>query len=655
MIILLALVTRACTEKLMANAQPSVDKVVDSTVHEVVDPLFNRQLQSSPFHRTDAMDIATLGKAGHLRAPVPATRAMSASRIPTHAMSASRISAYVPHRVGSPFIQDISAQRRSSSRFTSRRFAAGARGRAAVPAVRVAAATSDFETATLGIPTQKIDVGPFSNIPDEITEENPLRVIIAGAGIGGLALASTLAHDPKIHVEVLEQTDKFKRFGGPIQLASNALQVLKEMDANIYDQIMEKFTLTGDKQNGIKDGIRNEWYARFDLKTPADDRNLPYTGVIERPDLQEIYLKTLGGIVKNGDGVARYETNPEGHGVKAVMQSGAVHEGDVIIGADGIWSQVRATMRNTPPRGSESGVTYSGYTVFAGELNYDSFDNGEVGYKVYIGPEQYFVITDIGNGRYQWYAFLVREPGSTETEPKPDGSVAFLADIFKGWSPEIHHILNATKENEIGQRDLYDLPPSVRKPWSAGPVALLGDSVHAMMPNLGQGGGQAIEDAFVVAQELKAAKSRGEIEGKFRNYRSRRLVRSAAVQGLSRIASDLVINTFNTPAKIVFEGGGLPKFENFNYLGIFTRLWQPILPIFFKIQFAFLYDGWRNEAALDLKAALGFLFIGGAILLAGGGFGVEAGLGLELGLESVFGTEGAETLLANIKDFFPDR
>ena len=53
-----------------------------------------------------------------------------------------------------------------------------------------------------------------------------------------------------------------------------------------------------------------------------------------------------------------------------------------------------------------------------------------------------------------------------------------------------------SKEDEIEQRDLYDRPPSVVKPWCDGHVALLGDGIHAMMPNLGQGGCQAIEDAY---------------------------------------------------------------------------------------------------------------------------------------------------------------
>merc|ERR1719253_2121144 len=167
-------------------------------------------------------------------------------------------------------------------------------------------------------------------------------------------------------------------------------------------------------------------------------------------------------------------------------------------------------MRAEPPKGNGSGASYSGYTVFAGELAYDSFDNG--------------------NGNYQWYAFLAREPDSAKFTPMPDGQSPYLQDIFEGWSKDIHHILKATKEDEIQQRDLYDRPPSVLKSWTDGNVALLGDSIHAMMPNLGQGGCQALEDAFVLEQELGSISRRSDISGKLNEYRGRRLIRSAAVQ-----------------------------------------------------------------------------------------------------------------------------
>ena len=171
----------------------------------------------------------------------------------------------------------------------------------------------------------------FTDIPNEVAIENPLRVIIAGGGVGGLALANSLVKLPNVSVTVIERTSAFKRFGGPIQLASNALQILSVMDTKMYEEIMAKFTFTGDKMNGIKDGLRDDWYATFDLKTPAKDRNMPYTGVIERPDLQEIYLSNLpDGTMMNGDGLESYVVNREGYGVSAITESGQVIEGDIL-------------------------------------------------------------------------------------------------------------------------------------------------------------------------------------------------------------------------------------------------------------------------------------------------------------------------------------
>jgi len=357
-------------------------------------------------------------------------------------------------------------------------------------------------------------------------------------------------------------------------------------------------------------------------------------------------------MVQNGDGVASYVTDRSGYGVKAILESGAEVEGDVLIGADGIWSAIRSTMRDEPAKGDGSGASYSGYTVFAGELAYDSVDNGQVGYKVYIGPGQYFVITDIGKGNYQWYAFLARPPGSAEKEDKPNGNVPYLKHIFKDWSYEIHHILDATKENEIEQRDLYDRPPSVFKPWTKGQVALLGDAVHAMMPNLGQGGCQAIEDAYVIVQELSTLKSRDNISKALKNYRSRRLIRSAAVQGLSRFASDIIIRGFATPAKISILNSKL-QMENINYAGVVTRLLQPVLPVFFWIQFNFLYDGWENKG-IDVVSGLGLLVFGGLIVAATAG-GVELGalIGGEIEIEELVtgSTDWLSLFLHNIQDF----
>merc|ERR1712060_556096 len=167
-----------------------------------------------------------------------------------------------------------------------------------------------------------------------------------------------------------------------------------------------------------------------------------------------------------------------------------------------------------------------------------------------------------------------------------------------------------------------------------------------MMPNLGQGGCQAIEDSAVIAAKLSEVSSRSQVEGALSTYRNRRLTRSAAVQGLSRFASDIIIRGFDTPCKLGFYDG---KFvcENLNYAGLVTRALQPVLPLFFTVQFAFLYDGWRNQFSLDqVRFGLTLLFFGGLLLAA---FAATAGTEvafLGVGAEALLGVEGIEAATA---------
>ena len=81
----------------------------------------------------------------------------------------------------------------------------------------------------------------------------PLKVAIAGGGVGGLTAALCMLKKG-FDVQVYEKTAAFARFGGPIQFASNALSVLKEIDDRLFDRVMDKFTFTGTRACGIKDG-----------------------------------------------------------------------------------------------------------------------------------------------------------------------------------------------------------------------------------------------------------------------------------------------------------------------------------------------------------------------------------------------------------------
>jgi len=454
----------------------------------------------------------------------------------------------------------------------------------------------------------------------------PLKIAIAGGGVGGLTAALYMLKNG-FDVTIYEKTAAFARFGGPIQFASNALSVLKEIDEKLFDRIMDKFTFTGTRACGLKDGLRADgsfrmtddslfylldkeapadWFVKFPLKQCADLFGLPYTGVIDRPDLQEILMDECSKIkpdfITNGNAVESYEDHGKGQGVTVCLADGTKEEADILVGCDGIWSAVRAQMYGEEIKGTSAdkkkrqGCNYSGYTVFAGETVLKTDDYYETGYKVYIGPQRYFVTSDVGGGRIQWYAFFALPPGTKKAPSGWGGStredqldpgenlVDYIKSLHQGWSDEVMTVLDATPPESVEQRDLYDRSPEFFRSWAQGNVVLIGDAVHPMMPNLGQGGCQAIEDAYVLTETLINCKSTAKIENSLQDFYRNRIVRVSIVQLLSRLASDLIINAFDTPWSPHDDLGKSWK----SYL---TFLWKPLLQYaIFPLQFAYLYS-----------------------------------------------------------------
>jgi len=206
--------------------------------------------------------------------------------------------------------------------------------------------------------------------------EQPLRVIIAGGGLGGLALASTLIRKG-FDVHVLEQASQYKPFGGPIQIQSNALWALQQIHPVLYEAVAEAGVPTGDRWSGIKDGKRHHeegWLVQFDAATPALRHGLPLTLAINRVVLQDIFLKygVPAERIHTAQRVVGYENlGGQEHGVAVHLQDGRTVYADLLVGADGIWSRVRHQMYGLPP--NETGpdfahkhARYSGYTCYTG-------------------------------------------------------------------------------------------------------------------------------------------------------------------------------------------------------------------------------------------------------------------------------------------------
>ncbi|XP_048549422.1 zeaxanthin epoxidase, chloroplastic [Triticum urartu] len=301
---------------------------------------------------------------------------------------------------------------------------------------------------------------------------------------------------------------------------------------SVAEEVMREGCVTGDRINGLVDGISGSWYIKFDTFTPAADRGLPVTRVISRMTLQQILARAVGDdAIMNDCHVVDF--TDDGNKVTAILEDGRKFEGDLLVGADGIWSKVRKSLFG------ETDASYSEYTCYTGIADFVPPDIDTVGYRVFLGHKQYFVSSDVGGGKMQWYAFHKEPAGGTDPE---NGKKNRLLEIFSGWCDNVIDLLNATEEEAILRRDIYDRPPTIN--WGKGRVTLLGDSVHAMQPNLGQGGCMAIEDGYQLAVELEKAweesvKSRTPVDviSSLRSYEKERKLRVAIIHGLARMAA----------------------------------------------------------------------------------------------------------------------
>lgn len=242
--------------------------------------------------------------------------------------------------------------------------------------------------------------------PTPPTNPNLPKVLVAGGGIAGLITAAACKRKG-MEVVVFEKVTKYKPFGGPIQLQCNSQGALDSIDPRMAEEVFARGIITGDRVNGLLDGISGEWFYRFDTRQPCYMNGLPLTLVLSRYDLLDILREGVGDEnIMMGTIVDEYEHTNDGK-VIAKLTDGTTHEGDVLIGCDGIRSKIRKQMRN----GQETKLAYAGYAVYTAVCDYSQpfrepqyTDPSKIGYQVFLGPKQYFVSSDVGEGKQQYYA-----------------------------------------------------------------------------------------------------------------------------------------------------------------------------------------------------------------------------------------------------------
>jgi salicylate hydroxylase len=353
-----------------------------------------------------------------------------------------------------------------------------------------------------------------------------LKLLIVGAGIGGLT-AALAALRRGLDVEVYEQAPALKEVGAGLQLSANGTRVFYELGVG------ERLKALSCEVSGKEIRLWNtgETWKAFDLgKLSVERYGYPYFTVY-RPDLLDVLADAVGrerihlgmkcvGFAQSGDHVEAQFAN---RSVK----------GDVLVGADGVHSQVRQGLFG-PDK-----PQFTGIVVWRGIVPMEKLPAHMVRMigSNWVGPGAHVVHYPLRAGKVMNFVGALERDDWRVESWSARGTTEELAADFEGWHEDVHALIrNIPVPHKWA---LMTRPPMER--WTVGRVTLLGDACHSMVPFLAQGAVMAIEDGFVLARALT---SKGDVAEQLLSYERARLERTRkAVEG-----STANIGRFHHPA-----------------------------------------------------------------------------------------------------------
>lgn len=312
-----------------------------------------------------------------------------------------------------------------------------------------------------------------------------MKYTIIGAGIGGLTTA--LSFQKKgIDYEVFEQAPKLNEVGAGIWLAPNALQVLESLgilnEIQTNGNAIDRITIGKSNLEPLSDSKQDVYEEIFGYSTVA----------IHRARLQKILFdKIPSKKIHLNKGLHSFQELNSGK-IKVVFEDKTNIETDFLIGADGINSKVRKQLfPNSKKR-------YSGQTCWRGIADIQLDDKYKHrGYELW-GNQIRFGISRVSEGKVYWFAVVLAKENSKQNRSSTKEN---LTALFSDFHPLVLTLIKSTSLDKIIKSDINDLKPLNK--WYHNNVCLIGDAGHATTPNMGQGGAQAIEDAFYLSNAIK--------------------------------------------------------------------------------------------------------------------------------------------------------
>lgn len=343
------------------------------------------------------------------------------------------------------------------------------------------------------------------------------KIIIAGAGLGGLAAASCLmkaGHE----VEVYEQAAKLGEIGAGIQISANAQHVLRDLglgpaiDAvgvrpgayvfRLHDtgEVIQEFPLA--EQHERVNGAPYTQMHRADFHQILVDKACEF-----RPDVIRLN-KRVRGYVEKEDCVELH------------FEDGTVARGDILVGSDGLKSVVRAQMFGAAP------AVYTGDGAWRLVVPIENLPKDILPpvMSVFMGPGGHVVCYYLRSGKLLNFVGLVETDEISEESWTMRFPWERLKADYVGWHPVIQTIIDCANRDECYRWSLHRREPTMN--WSTKRVTLLGDSAHPTLPYLAQGAVMSIEDGAVLTRALAMS---DDIAEALQIYQRNRIDRTARI------------------------------------------------------------------------------------------------------------------------------
>ncbi|HGW5374937.1 TPA: FAD-dependent monooxygenase [Pseudomonas aeruginosa] len=345
-----------------------------------------------------------------------------------------------------------------------------------------------------------------------------LRIAVVGCGLGGAAVSALLLR-LGFNVSLYEQAERFHQIGAGIHLTPNMLMAL--------DGLSIESTLV---RHGYQPGAyvsRNAATAENLFRLPLHDAESSYGGkylTIPRYEFHQVLVSALRGHkIHYGMKLDSIDQSPDE--VILHFANGASVPCDLLIGADGLSSVVRRTIRG------DAAPAFSGHVAYRSVVPSALLQRPpEDDYSKWWAEDGKFVVAYYMTPQRDHFYFVAgfRTASWSTSKPSLPGSREELLSQFSGFHPHIRDVLSASQD--FSKWPLYERVPGPA--WHSGRIVLLGDACHPMKPHMAQGAAMAVEDGVILARCLLEMRNQ-DLESAFARYERNRVERVSLVQSTS--------------------------------------------------------------------------------------------------------------------------